>query len=59
MSLGKTSLSYPLASIHFPLSDSFASKFFCINIALLRNGSVPWVEVNSEVSESKFGLLKM
>lgn len=58
MSLGKMSLFCPLASIRIPLSDSFAPEFFCINIALLRNGSVLWVEVKFEVSESKFGLLE-
>lgn len=56
MSLGKMSLSSPLASMHISFSESFAPEFFCINIALLINGSVPWGEVKSEASESKFGL---
>lgn len=56
MSLGKMSLSFPLASMHISFSESFAPELFCINIALLINGSVPWEEMKSEGSESKSGL---
>lgn len=58
MSLGKMNLSCPLASMHISFSESFTPEFFCINVALLINVSVPWGEVKSEASESKFGLLE-